>query len=111
MPDPIDSLAMVLTTSSTLQEAESIAHLLVAERLAACVQISGPVTSIYQWEGTIEKSSEYRIVAKIRLASWLKLKQRLIEVHSYDEPQVVLVKIDDSSEGYTKWLLSETSLN
>ena len=109
MPEFDDAIAMVLTTTSTLDEAELIGKMLVEERLAACVQISGPITSVYRWEGAIETATEFRLVAKTRVACWPKLKQRLSEVHSYDEPQVILVRIDAAAEGYAKWLLDETS--
>jgi periplasmic divalent cation tolerance protein len=108
MPESIDTLAMILTTTPNLVEAESLAELLVIERLAACVQISGPITSVYRWNDVVETTSEFRVVAKTRLSCWPELRRRLTEMHSYDEPQIILVKIDEASEGYAKWLLHET---
>ncbi len=109
MPESDHSIAMFLTTTSTMDEAESLAKMLVEERLAACVQISGPIRSVYRWEAAIETATEFRLVAKTRTDCWAKLKQRLSEVHSYSEPQAVLIKIDDASTGYANWLLDETS--
>lgn len=103
-----DSLAMVLSTTATAEEAQSIARLLIDERLVACAQISGPMTSVYRWQENTEVSSEYRLVLKTTLVRWPKLRQRLAEVHSYDEPQIILVDIADATDGYRQWVFTET---
>ena len=108
MTHPSAKLAMVLSTTATREQAQQIAGILVEEHLAACVQISGPITSVYRWHGAVETESEYRLVAKTTLGRWPDVRDRIAESHPYDEPQILLVPIDDASPGYQQWVLDET---
>ena len=104
-----NDLAMVITTVASAQEAETLAAALVDQSLAACVQIDGPITSVYRWAGKVEKSSEYRLMIKTTGAAWPGLREKLANLHSYEEPEIILVGIDGSSEGYRRWVIDQTT--
>lgn len=106
-PSP-SRLAVVLSTTATSEEAHRIAGLLIDEHLAACVQISGPITSLYRWQNAVETDTEYRLVIKTTLQGWPKVRDRLIDAHSYDEPQIILLPVEDASAGYQQWVCDQT---
>ena len=108
MPQNTSPLAMVLTTTSTLEHANEIASQLIHERLAACVQISGPIRSFYRWQGKLECDEEYRLVIKTRVDLWGKLESTLLRLHPYDVPQILMLNVDAASAPYRDWLLQET---
>jgi periplasmic divalent cation tolerance protein len=94
----------VLTTAGSEQEAKAIAAALVERRLAACVQISGPITSIYRWQGAIENASEWQCLAKTAAARWDAVEATIRELHSYDEPEIIATPIAGASAGYLRWI-------
>lgn len=89
-------------------EAQRIAQALVAERLAACVNIAGPVHSIYRWRGEIENASEYMLVIKTSKRHFSKLERRVRELHSYEVPEIVAVTLVEGSKPYIAWLAEST---
>ncbi len=94
----------IVTTTNTREEAERIASGLVHQRLAACVQVSGPITSFYRWKGTIERSEEWRCVAKSRAEQFDEVAAAIQELHSYDVPEIVAMPISAVSQSYLDWL-------
>jgi periplasmic divalent cation tolerance protein len=100
---------MVITTVSTSMEAEALATALVDQSLAACVQIDGPVSSLYRWAGKVEISREFRLLIKTTLSAWPTLRDRLAALHSYEEPEIILIPIRDSSRGYHDWVVDQTT--
>ena len=97
---------IVTTTSDEKEVLERISVQLVVQQLAACVQISGPITSCYQWLGELETSSEWQCLAKTSEHLFTDLERVITELHNYDEPQLVAVKITNGSSGYLAWLES-----
>jgi periplasmic divalent cation tolerance protein len=95
---------IVFITAGSAEEAERIAHALVEERLAACVNIVPGVTSVYRWEGQVQRDAEVLLVAKTLEANVARLAQRVKELHSYDVPEVVALPITDGSPEYLAWL-------
>ncbi len=104
-----DALALVMTTVDSSQEAESLAKSLVEQSLAACVQIDGPIESYYRWAGKIEHASEYRLMIKTTQAAWHTVRDKLAKLHSYDEPEIVMLPIGDASHGYHGWVVEQTT--
>ena len=104
MPDYIQ----VVTTTASRDEAERIARSLVEERLAACVQIVGPITSTYRWQGKIETSEEWQCWAKSRGELYAQIEQAIRRLHPYEVPEILAVPVVAGSEGYLKWLREET---
>ncbi len=99
-----DIFVQIVCTTPTSELAQSIAEGLVTERLAACVQISGPIKSIYQWEGKLEKSEEWTLTIKSTLAKYQLIEERIKELHSYDTPEIIATEIAEISEDYGRWI-------
>lgn len=94
----------VTTTTETEQQAEQIAHALVDERLAACVQITGPIRSVYRWQGEVEQATEWLCVVKTRQSLLDAVEAKIRELHSYECPEIVATPIVDGSKAYLDWL-------
>ena len=98
----------VRTAIDSLEDAQKIAETVVKKRLAACVQISGPMTSTYWWQGKIEQAQEWLCTAKTRKDLYPELEQAIREVHTYDEPEILASEVVAGSQGYLDWLRRET---
>ena len=84
--------------------AKDVAERLVKERLAACINIIDGVLSIYWWNGRVEEASESLLLIKTRSELFEKLKKRIVEVHPYETPEVVALKIEDGLKEYLEWI-------
>ncbi|WP_329299520.1 divalent-cation tolerance protein CutA [Streptomyces sp. NBC_00659] len=99
----------VLTTTDAAEKAEALARGAVAARVAACAQISGPVTSVYRWEGAVETASEWRIQFKTTVARYPALEAYLLDAHDYDTPEIIATPVAAGSPDYLRWLEEETA--
>ena len=106
MGDDEDYL-QVFTTMDRSADAERISKLLVKERLAACTQVLGPITSTYWWEGKMETSQEFLLLAKTKRRLSKQVEVLIIENHPYEVPEVVALPITEGSERYLKWIDEE----
>lgn len=97
-------LEIVLTTTSDRGEAERLARGLVEGRLAACVQILAPMTSVYFWEGNIQKEDEHLLLIKTVTTRYNEVEKYILDRHSYDTPEIVAIKAERVAPGYLKWL-------
>ena len=100
MPEPL----IVLMTAGSQDEAERIAQALVAEMLAACVNVVPSVISIYHWEGKVVRDQEWLLVAKSRHDVLDHLLERVQALHSYDVPEILALPLVGGSEPYLRWL-------
>jgi periplasmic divalent cation tolerance protein len=98
---------VVLITAASQEEAERIASGLVEGLLAACVNIIPGVTSIYRWQGAVERAAEWLLVAKSRSDVLGELVQRVQALHTYDVPEVIALPLAGGSEEYLRWLDGE----
>ena len=94
----------VLTTAGSEAEAERISSVLVEGRLAACVQVVGPVASRYRWEGQVEEAEEWQCLAKTAASLYPRVEAAIREAHSYEEPEIVAIPILAGSPGYLAWI-------
>jgi len=94
----------VLTTAGSEQEAERISATLVERRLAACVQVIGPISSRYRWQGEVEHSQEWLCLAKTEASRYAELEAAIRELHSYDEPEIIVTPIVAGSKSYLDWI-------
>lgn len=94
----------VLTTTGSEEEAERISAALVERRLAACVQVVGPISSRYRWQGKVEHEREWLCLAKTEASRYDEVEAAIGELHSYDEPEIVATPIVAGSAGYLGWL-------
>ncbi|MCU0710547.1 MAG: divalent-cation tolerance protein CutA [Pirellula sp.] len=97
------TIVQLVTTVDTREAAESIAHDLVAGRLAGCVQIGGPVCSTYSWQGSIEQSMEFRLTIKTTKKMLDRLVEKLTLLHPYETPEILWSEVS-STESYCQWL-------
>ncbi len=102
-------LVLVISTVESADDAERLARDLVDQTLAACVQIDGPIRSHYRWAGEVHCASEYRLMIKTSHRTWPTLKERLAQLHPYDEPQIIMLRISDASAGYRDWVIDQTT--
>lgn len=84
--------------------AESIAESLVKEKLVACVNIIKEVTSVYSWEGTVEKDPESLLLIKTNKENWTEFQEKIEELHPYEVPEIIAVPIELGSQAYLSWL-------
>lgn len=94
----------VQTAAGSEEEAERLSAALVERRLAACVQVVGPVASRYRWQGEVETAREWLCVAKTAASRYEQVEAAIRELHSYDEPEIVATPIVAGSAGYLEWL-------
>jgi periplasmic divalent cation tolerance protein len=99
----------VRTTIDSPEAAQKIADALVSARLAACVQVSGPITSTYWWQGKMEQAQEWLCTAKTRRDLYPALEQAIRQAHTYDEPEILASQIVTGSRGYLDWVERETN--
>ncbi|MDN3295684.1 divalent-cation tolerance protein CutA [Streptomyces ficellus] len=99
----------VLTTTDSAEKAEELARGAVEARLAACAQISGPVTSVYHWKNAIETSQEWQVFFKTTEACYDTLEAHIARVHDYDTPEILALPVVRGSAAYLAWLAEETS--
>lgn len=96
-------LSIAWTTVPNSADAERLSREAVAQGLAACVQVEGPVRSFYKWEGKLETGEEYRLMFKFESSRAAALEAWLIEAHPYDTPEWVVVSADAVSQAYLDW--------
>jgi periplasmic divalent cation tolerance protein len=101
-------MRVILATTADEEQALSIARMLVSERLAACVNVIGPITSVYRWRDAIEDAREFLLLIKTRATLYMKVESRVRELHSYEVPEVLALTADRGSPPYIEWLLAST---
>ncbi len=98
----------VHTTIDSEDAARKMAEAIVARRLAACVQVSGPIMSTYWWQGKIDQAQEWVCTAKTTQALYGELEQAIRANHPYDTPEILAVSVIAGSKGYLDWVEAET---
>lgn len=107
---PMPGAALLcLSTCPDAETAARVAHALVAERLAACVNRLPGVMSTYRWEGRIHDDAEVLLVIKTTREGFDALRERLVELHPYEVPEFIALDIADGLPAYLDWLHAETS--
>jgi len=95
---------VVLSTCETEEEAVRVARHLVEKKLAACVNILPQARSVYRWKGKIEEASEFVLIVKSRRDLFDALRAEIVELHSYELPEVIALPLVDGSAEYLAWL-------
>jgi periplasmic divalent cation tolerance protein len=99
-----------MTTTAAQADAERIARAVLEARLAACVQIIGPLTSLYWWQGQIEQAGEWLCLIKTRADVFTELEKTIRSLHPYDVPEIVALPVTAGSADYLAWLNGEVRL-
>jgi len=95
---------VVFSTCDSEEQAGRIAHALLDQRLAACVNILPGVRSIYRWKGRIEDASEWMLIIKSRRDLMEQLRTAIAKIHTYEVPELLAVPVVDGSDAYLAWL-------
>jgi periplasmic divalent cation tolerance protein len=99
----------IITTAPSRKLAMRIAEELVEKRLAACVQLDGPLYSIYRWQGKVERGVEWRLSIKTLASRFDSVATAIREVHTYDVPEILAFPVARGSDSYLNWLAREVA--
>jgi periplasmic divalent cation tolerance protein len=102
-------LVIVLTTMPDDARSAELARALVDERLAACVNVHGPMVSTYRWKGNVERDPERQLVIKTTRGRLAALESRLHALHPYELPEFIVLAAERASEAYGGWAAAETT--
>lgn len=97
----------VTTVTSSQKEAENIARALLEARLAGCIQIFGPISSTYWWQGTIESAQEWTCYIKTNRQLYPQVEATIRRLHSYKVPEILVSAVVTGNQDYLKWLDGE----
>lgn len=97
-------MILVLTTFPADGDSDTFSRTLVDERLAACVNVLGPMQSTYRWKGAVEAATERQVLIKTKADNLAALEQRVLALHPYDVPEFVVIPIEAGSHAYLAWL-------
>jgi periplasmic divalent cation tolerance protein len=98
----------VTTALANAEAAQRVATSAVSARLAACAQVSGPVTSTYWWRGAVESATEWIVTFKTTVERYPALEKHLRDEHPYDVPEILCLPIVAGSPAYLDWVATET---
>jgi periplasmic divalent cation tolerance protein len=93
-----------LVTAPDARSAESMARALVEERLAACVNVIPGLVSVYRWEGEVQRDQEALMILKTTESRMAALRERVIQLHPYEVPEVLVLNVVDGHEAYLGWV-------
>jgi periplasmic divalent cation tolerance protein len=105
----MDDFVVVLTNLPDRDTALALARALVERRLAACVNLLGTCSSVYRWKGAVESADEVPVLIKTRLALYPQVEQAIRELHPYELPEIVAVRLEAGLPDYLQWIASETA--
>ncbi|OWY40812.1 divalent-cation tolerance protein CutA [Xenophilus sp. AP218F] len=95
---------LVVCNAPEPELAERIANVLVAEQLAACVNILAPCRSVYRWQGGVETAVEIPLLIKTRADVYPQLQRRLLELHPYEVPEIIAFDLQQGLPSYLTWV-------
>lgn len=95
---------IVLSACNSEQQAERIARHLVEKKLAACVNISGKIRSIYRWKDAIQDEAEFLLLIKTRRDLFPRIRAEIATIHTYEVPEVIALPVVDGADAYLAWL-------
>ncbi len=98
------SYVVVIITTPHKEEAVKIVRSLLKEKLIACANILGPVSSLFWWQGKIDEENEFLVFMKSNKSLFKRLSERVTEIHSYDVPEIIALPIIEGSPPYLDWL-------
>lgn len=98
------SYVVVVMTAADKEEAVRIVRRLLREKLIACANIVGPVSSLYWWEGKIDEADEFLVFMKSKKELFKRLSERAKEIHSYHVPEIIALPVVEGTPSYLDWL-------
>jgi len=106
----VTDCVVVFVTVGSREEAERIAEALVTEQLAACVNIVGPIESVYRWNDRVQRDQELLLIIKTGAERLTDVEARVRGLHSYEVPEVIALPITSGSQAYLNWIRGQTRL-
>lgn len=103
------SALLVITNLPERAAAEKLADVLVAKRLAACINILAPCRSVYRWQGAVQREEEHPVLIKTTRAAYAELEAQIRAHHPYELPEIIAVPIERGLPAYLDWLAAETA--
>ena len=103
----MEEYIQVFTTTEKKEDAEKIAKALAEKRLAGCIQIVGPIGSIYWWKDKVETAEEWLCFIKSKKSLYDELEKVIKEIHPYEVPEIIAMPIVRGSKDYLEWLKNE----
>ena len=103
----MSDVVLILTTVPDDERAATMARTLVEERLAACVNLHGPMVSIYQWKGAVQREDERQLVIKTMRWRVPAVEARVRALHTYELPEFIVVPVESGGEAYLAWIKAE----
>ena len=97
----------VFITVNDRSKAKKIAETLLEKRLAGCVQVNGPLSSLYRWEGNIVEDQEWLLIIKSSKKLFPELEKEVMRIHPYEVPEILALPVSGGNEAYLKWLKKE----
>jgi periplasmic divalent cation tolerance protein len=104
----VDEYIEVRTTVAERADAERLARVLVEQRVAACVQIDGPITSVYRWKAEVETAAEWRCTIKTRKSLYDAVERAIRALHRYETPEIIGVDVAAGASDYLQWISEAT---
>jgi periplasmic divalent cation tolerance protein len=104
-----NEIILVLTNLPDVASAEKLAHYLINERAAACVNQLAPCTSTYRWQNKIETATEVPLLIKTTQGAYPRLEKLIREVHPYELPEIIAVLVTTGLSSYLDWISEETT--
>ena len=101
-------LIVVVTSAGTEEQALDIAHALIRNRQAACVNLIPNIHSIYRWKGRVCDDGEYLLVIKTRAKNFSAVRETIQKINTYELPEVLAYRVDDASPGFADWIQKAT---
>jgi periplasmic divalent cation tolerance protein len=107
----MDDVVVVLTNLPDREAALKLGQELIARRLAACVNVLAPCTSVYHWKGQVQTATEVPVLIKTRAARYAEVEAAIRELHSYELPEIIAVPAVRGLDEYLQWVSDETSIS
>ena len=104
------SLLLIRVNCPDRETADIISAALIAEKLAPCTNLTGPVVSTYVWQGEVETAEEWVLWIKAQATAWPAIETRVSELHPYDVPAVLAVPVAEANSPYAQWVLDNTGV-
>jgi periplasmic divalent cation tolerance protein len=98
------SHSVIISTASTRDEAQQIARSLVEKKVAACVNVVGPIDSIYRWKGEVETAQEFLLLIKTEADRFESVRNAIEALHTYETPELIQIAIENGSPEYLNWI-------
>ncbi|MEX0638644.1 MAG: divalent-cation tolerance protein CutA, partial [Burkholderiales bacterium] len=102
------SALLVITNLPERAAAEKLADVLVAKRLAACINILAPCRSVFRWQGAVQHEEEHPVLIKTTRAAYAELEAQIRAHHPYELPEIIAVPIERGLPAYLDWVAAET---